>query len=200
MALGALALAFQVFAGHLQDTILTAGAVGLYALYRAATEHGSKDRLAAVGTALYAVPFYVTRLAAPRLAEDPDNRVLKQIAGCATDYLCCCAQNVFYGRWEGAVPIAPACTAACLGCLSKDPEWNTPVPQKRLKFSPKPDEIARVMATHLEQADEQLTRTPGPLPTLWLNPGVREIDAFELEDVEVRDYVAAPTIKAPIAV
>lgn len=91
-----------------------------------------------------------------RVAEDPDNRVLKQLAQCATDYLCCCAQNVFYGRWEGAVPIAPACTAACLGCLSKDPEWNTPVPQKRLKFSPKPDEIARVMATHLERADEPM--------------------------------------------
>ncbi len=91
-----------------------------------------------------------------RVAEDPDNRVLKQLAQCATDYLCCCAQNVFYGRWEGAVPIAPACTAACLGCLSKDPEWNTPVPQKRLKFSPTPDEIARVMATHLERADEPM--------------------------------------------
>ena len=51
VVLGALALAFQVFAGHLQDTILTAGAVGLYALYRAATERGAKGRLAAVGTA-----------------------------------------------------------------------------------------------------------------------------------------------------
>ncbi|MFZ9888865.1 MAG: radical SAM protein [Myxococcota bacterium] len=91
-----------------------------------------------------------------RVAEDPDNRVLKQLAQCATDYLCCCAQNVFYGRWEGAVPIAPACTAACLGCLSKDPEWNTPVPQKRLKFSPSPEEIARVMATHLERAEEPM--------------------------------------------
>jgi len=51
VALGALALAFQVFAGHLQDTILTVGAVGLYALYRAATERGAKDRFAAVGIA-----------------------------------------------------------------------------------------------------------------------------------------------------
>ena len=50
------------------------------------------------------------------------------------------------------------------------------------------------------KAAEQLTRTPGPLPKLWLNPDVRDLDAFELEDVEIRDYVAAPTIKAPIAV
>ena len=91
-----------------------------------------------------------------RLALDPDNRVLKQLAQCAQNYLCCCAQNVFYGRWEGAVPIAPACTAACLGCLSKDPEWNTPVPQKRLKFSPTPDEISRVIAHHLKSAPEPM--------------------------------------------
>lgn len=93
---------------------------------------------------------------AARLEADPENKVLRQIAQCAKDYLCCCAQNVFYERWEGAVPIAPACTAACLGCLSKDPEWNTPVPQKRLKFSPKPEEIARVIAHHLEHAPEPM--------------------------------------------
>ncbi|MBV8228557.1 MAG: YfhO family protein [Planctomycetaceae bacterium] len=46
---GALALACQVFAGHLQDTILTSGAVGLYGLARAATERGRDARLAAAG-------------------------------------------------------------------------------------------------------------------------------------------------------
>ena len=91
-----------------------------------------------------------------RLAEDPDNRVLKQLARCGKEYLCCCAQNVFYERWEGAVPIAPACTAACLGCLSKEPAWETPVPQKRLGFQPTPEEIARVMAHHLERAPEPM--------------------------------------------
>ncbi|WP_153397738.1 thymidylate synthase [Ornithinicoccus halotolerans] len=59
---------------------------------------------------------------------------------------------------------------------------------------------AHLYLNHLEQADQQLSRTPGPLPTLWLNPEVRHIDAFDLADVEVRDYVAAPSIKAPIAV
>jgi pyruvate-formate lyase-activating enzyme len=104
---------------------------------------------------LYYASDLSTKVAA-RLAVDPDNQVLKQLASCATEYLCCCAQNIFYERWEGAVPIAPACTASCLGCLSKDPEWNTPVPQKRLKFSPKPDEIARVLAHHLERAPEPM--------------------------------------------
>lgn len=59
---------------------------------------------------------------------------------------------------------------------------------------------AHLYLNHLEQAREQLTRTPGPLPKLWLNPDRREIDAFELGDIELRDYVAAPSITAPIAV
>ncbi len=91
-----------------------------------------------------------------RLAADPDNQILNQLADCAGSYLCCCAQNIFYERWEGAVPCAPACTARCLGCLSKDPEWDTPTPQKRLKFSPKADDIARVMIHHLENSPEPM--------------------------------------------
>ena len=59
---------------------------------------------------------------------------------------------------------------------------------------------AHLYSNHLDQADVQLTRTPGSLPSLWLNPDVTEIDAFELTDIEVRDYVAAPTIKAAISV
>ncbi len=50
-ALGAVALACQVFAGHLQDTILTAGAVGIYAIYRASTVAGLRPRFAALGFA-----------------------------------------------------------------------------------------------------------------------------------------------------
>ena len=51
VVLGALAVAVQVFAGHLQDTLLTAGALGLYALFRASTETGSRARLTVLGTA-----------------------------------------------------------------------------------------------------------------------------------------------------
>ncbi len=59
---------------------------------------------------------------------------------------------------------------------------------------------AHLYLNHVDQAREQLTRTPGPLPTLRLNPQCTQIDAFELEDIELVDYVAAPSIKAPIAV
>jgi hypothetical protein len=51
LVLGALAMSCQVFAGHLQDTILTAAAAGLYSLYRAATERGIRARSGALGLA-----------------------------------------------------------------------------------------------------------------------------------------------------
>ncbi len=51
LALGGLALACQVFAGHLQDTILTIGALGLYTLYRAATAPTWRARATVVGFA-----------------------------------------------------------------------------------------------------------------------------------------------------
>ena len=54
--------------------------------------------------------------------------------------------------------------------------------------------------SHVEQADLQLSRTPFPAPKLWLNPAVREIDAFRFEDIEIRDYHCHEAIKAPIAV
>ncbi|MEA2639543.1 MAG: thymidylate synthase [Chloroflexota bacterium] len=59
---------------------------------------------------------------------------------------------------------------------------------------------AHLYRNHLEQVETQLAREPFPLPTLRLNPDVRDIDAFRYEDVEVRSYQSHPPIKAPIAV
>lgn len=53
---------------------------------------------------------------------------------------------------------------------------------------------------HVEQAKEQLSRAPRPLPKLWLNPEVRDIFAFRYEDVRLEGYDPHPLIRAPVAV
>jgi len=53
---------------------------------------------------------------------------------------------------------------------------------------------------HLEQARIQLTRQPKPLPTLWLNPQVKDIDAFTFDDIRLENYDPHPAIKAEVSV
>jgi thymidylate synthase len=53
---------------------------------------------------------------------------------------------------------------------------------------------------HLAQAEEQLARAPRPLPTMHLNPAIKEIDDFRYEDFRLANYDPWPAIKAPVAV
>ncbi len=59
---------------------------------------------------------------------------------------------------------------------------------------------AHLYSNHLEQADEQLSRDPLPLPTLWLNPDVSNIFAFGGEDIRIDGYQPFPLIRASVAV
>jgi thymidylate synthase len=53
---------------------------------------------------------------------------------------------------------------------------------------------------HLEQVDLQLSRKPKKLPTMKINPKVKTIDGFTIDDFELTDYDPDPAIFAPIAV
>jgi thymidylate synthase len=53
---------------------------------------------------------------------------------------------------------------------------------------------------HLEQAREQLARSPRRLPTMRLNPAVKDLFAFKYEDFTLENYDPHPAIKAPVAV
>lgn len=59
---------------------------------------------------------------------------------------------------------------------------------------------AHLYSNHLEQTDEQLSRVPLPLPTMNLNPEIKDIFDFRIEDFTLSDYRCHKTIKAPIAV
>lgn len=59
---------------------------------------------------------------------------------------------------------------------------------------------AHLYLNHLEQVDEQLSRQPLSLPTMAINPEVKNIFDFTFDDFELKDYQAHPHIAAPISV
>jgi thymidylate synthase len=59
---------------------------------------------------------------------------------------------------------------------------------------------AHLYSNHIEQAHLQLSRSPRPLPTMKLNPDVKDIFSFRYEDFSLQGYDPHPHIKAAVAV
>jgi thymidylate synthase len=59
---------------------------------------------------------------------------------------------------------------------------------------------AHIYLNHVEQVKEQLAREPLPLPTLWINPDVKDIFNFTMKDFRLDGYNSYASIKAPMAV
>jgi pyruvate-formate lyase-activating enzyme len=87
-----------------------------------------------------------------RLAREPDNHLLRQIARCALEWRCFTAQNLFYGRDEGAIPASVGCNARCVGCISEQPEDGPPSSHERMSDAPEAELMAALGIPHLQSA------------------------------------------------
>jgi thymidylate synthase len=59
---------------------------------------------------------------------------------------------------------------------------------------------AHIYHNHFQQVREQLSRKPFPPPQLWLNPEIKDINDFKMEDIKLINYNHHPAIKAEMAV
>ncbi|MFT6343398.1 MAG: thymidylate synthase [Paraglaciecola sp.] len=59
---------------------------------------------------------------------------------------------------------------------------------------------AHLYVNHLEQANLQLTRQPYPLPKMVINPNIKDIFSFDINDFELKNYQAHDHIKAVVAI
>ncbi len=98
--------------------------------------------------------FYDTKelpaLVKKKLERYPANRILSRLAHCSLNYHCYTAQNIFYSRWEGGIPVSPSCNADCIGCISLQSSECCPSPQARINFVPAPEEVAEIAIPHLQ--------------------------------------------------
>lgn len=58
---------------------------------------------------------------------------------------------------------------------------------------------AHIYLNQVDGVKEQLTRTPFPLPTLWLNPNIKDIDRFSMDDIKLINYQSHDSINFPFS-
>jgi pyruvate-formate lyase-activating enzyme len=80
----------------------------------------------------------------------PSNRLRAHLETCALTYGCPAAKNFFLGRYEAPLPTSRNCNARCWGCLSLQQDSGIPSTQKRIEFTPTPDEIAEIAIHHIK--------------------------------------------------
>ena len=115
VALGALALACQVFAGHLQDTILTIGALGLYTLYRASTAATWRSRRATFG---FAGALVAVGVAVAAIQWVPSKNLLDRsprVNGLTWE-------QITYGSWSPEL-LPTLVVREAYGTLPRDTDW-----------------------------------------------------------------------------
>ena len=115
VALGALALACQVFAGHLQDTILTTGALGVYTLYRAATARTWPERGAIFG---FAGALVAVGVAVAAVQWVPSKNLLDRsprVGGLTWE-------QITYGSWSPEL-LPTLVVREAYGTLARDTDW-----------------------------------------------------------------------------
>jgi thymidylate synthase len=59
---------------------------------------------------------------------------------------------------------------------------------------------AHIYLNHVTQVKEQLTREPLPAPQLWLNPDIKDITKFTMDDIKLKNYMSHDAIRADMAV
>ena len=89
-------------------------------------------------------------------SESGSGPLVEHLISCATKNHCFAAKNLFLRRWEAPIPVSQTCNAACLGCLSLQPDFSCDASHQRISFSPSREEIAALALEHLNCAPEAI--------------------------------------------
>jgi len=88
--------------------------------------------------------------------EHESGPLVAHLINCATQNHCFAAKNLFLKRWEAPLPVSQGCNAACLGCLSLQPDNSCDASHQRISFRPSKEEIVALAIEHLNQTPEAI--------------------------------------------